>query len=374
MKLRNIADLSIGILGAGQIGQAFKVLAERCEDAPRFRVSMYDKDERPNASILDVNNIAALRTVVNRHDILVSALPHNETIKVSDEVSQQGDKMYLDFTEDIAVGREIIATNRQADQGSVVIPHCGLAPGAVSIIAADLCKQFDLVEKVKMRVGSLPVNCTNSLYYYRSWSTNGLLNEYIKRGERLWCGGLESTRGLDNLEALIIDGQSFEAFNTSGGSGTFLRSVQNNLGGAAKFSPDVSIDYKTLRFPGHCDKMRFLLWELEMTPEQLTPILDRKVPRIVQDMIVIYVEVTGQIKGETNVRSYAKRIYGENGQVSGDGLTAIQLTTAGGALAVMQVAIRAAMRMSGLEIAHFANEDFALEDVIGLNAWRPYIE
>lgn len=371
MKIRQSADLSIGILGAGQIGQAFKVLTERCEDAPRFKVSMYDKFEQPNSTILDVNNLAALRTVVNRHDILVSALPYAETIKVADEVSQQGDKMYLDFTEDVAVGREIIVTNRQADQGSIVMPHCGLAPGAVAIIAADLCKQFDLVEKVKMRVGSLPVNATNSLLYYRSWSTNGLMNEYVKSGEQLWCGGLMATRGLDDLECLIVDGQTFEAFNTSGGVGTFITSVQNQLGGAAKFSPDVSVNYKTLRFPGHCEKMRFLMWELGMGPQQLAEIFDKKVPRVVQDMVMIYVEVQGQINGETCIRSYAKRIYGENGQVTGDGLTAIQLTTAGGALAVMQVAIRAAI---GREVAHLVSEDIALEDVIGLYAWRPYVE
>ena len=34
--------------------------------------------------------------------------------------------------------------------------QCGLVPGAVNIIATDLIKQFDSVDKVKMRVGALP--------------------------------------------------------------------------------------------------------------------------------------------------------------------------------------------------------------------------
>ena len=69
---------------------------------------------------------------------------------------------------------------RSIDSNSVMMPQCGLAPGAINICAAGMINQFDKVKEVMMRVGALPRFTNNEMSYYLSWSTNGLINEYCK--------------------------------------------------------------------------------------------------------------------------------------------------------------------------------------------------
>ena len=58
------------------------------------------------------------------------------------------------------------------------VPQCGLAPGFISIAAYDLAKRFEKLNRVRMRVGALPLFPSNALKYNLTWSTAGLINEY----------------------------------------------------------------------------------------------------------------------------------------------------------------------------------------------------
>ena len=97
---------------------------------------------------------------------------------------------YLDLTEDVATTRKVeqLATNAK----SAFIPQCGLAPGFISIVAQDLTKHFDTLDSVRMRVGALPQYPSNALNYNLTWSTDGLINEYIEPCEAIVEGRLIS--------------------------------------------------------------------------------------------------------------------------------------------------------------------------------------
>jgi saccharopine dehydrogenase-like NADP-dependent oxidoreductase len=74
------------------------------------------------------------------------------TLRVA-QAAREAHCHYLDLTEDVASTRRIREIAHGADRAFV--PQCGLAPGFISIVAADLARQFDSLDSVRMRVGAL---------------------------------------------------------------------------------------------------------------------------------------------------------------------------------------------------------------------------
>ena len=132
-------------------------------------------------------------------------------------------------------------------------PQCGLAPGAINIIGAHLIARFDTVRSLELRVGALPLSASNEIKYYLSWSSSGLVNEYIKPCDALFRGKPIKTLPLEGKENLVIDGVTYEAFNTSGGVATMCETYRGRIG---------ELNYKTIRYPGHLDHMRFVVNDL----------------------------------------------------------------------------------------------------------------
>src|SRR5262249_23188054 len=159
-------------------------------------------------------------------------------------------------------------------------PQCGLAPGFVTIVAGHLLGQLDSVRDLRLRVGALPRYPSNRLRYNLTWSTQGLINEYCNPCDAIADGKPGAGPPLERLERLSIDGVDYEAFNTSGGLGTLAQSLAGKLR---------NLSYKTIRYPGHCELMRFLLHDLGMRAHQaqLAEIFDRAIPSTPQDQVVI---------------------------------------------------------------------------------------
>ena len=180
-----------------------------------------------------------------------------------------------------------------------------------------------------MRVGALPLNASNQMKYYLSWSTAGLINEYCQVGEALHGGKLVTTMPLDGVERITIDGTEYEAFNTSGGVATMCQTFAGKVG---------DLNYKTMRYPGHRDLMKFLLQDLNLAPRQelVTQIFDQEVPLTESDVVVFYVSVVGnEAGGGLKQRSFIKKMHGDT--IHGRKLNAIQLTTAAGIVGVLEL-------------------------------------
>jgi saccharopine dehydrogenase-like NADP-dependent oxidoreductase len=233
---------------------------------------------------------------------------------------------YLDLTEDVASTRRV--KELAAGATTAFIPQCGLAPGFVSLVAYDLAARFASLDSVKLRVGALPQYPSNALNYNLTWSTDGVINEYCEPCEAIVNGVRSVVAPLEGLEEFSLDGVTYEAFNTSGGLGTLCDSLEGKVR---------TLDYRTIRYPGHAAIMRALLNDLRLRDRRavLKDILEHAVPTTLQDVVIIFVTVSGQRDGRLVQETYANKIYSRD--LEGRVLTAIQVTTASAACAMVDL-------------------------------------
>ncbi|HEX4098082.1 MAG TPA: saccharopine dehydrogenase NADP-binding domain-containing protein, partial [Caulobacteraceae bacterium] len=220
----------IAVIGAGKIGSMISDLLARAGD---YRVTVADRSaetlrqlraELPvETAQLDVADPEALDRLLAGKFAVLSAAPYHLTVRIA-EAARRAGAHYLDLTEDIASTRHVKALAEGAK--TAFIPQCGLAPGFITIAAADLCRRFDVLHDVRMRVGALPKYPSNALNYNLTWSTDGLINEYCEPCEALVDGQPHETSPLEELEEFSLDGVTYEAFNTSGGLGTLCESLR----------------------------------------------------------------------------------------------------------------------------------------------------
>ncbi len=356
------------VLGAGKIGSLVCGLLAESGD---YVVQVADANAEVARSVvcahglphmeafaLDAADKAALGAHLARHRVeaVVSSLPFHCNVAVA-EAARAAGAHYFDLTEDVEVTRAVRRLAQGAEQAFV--PQCGLAPGFVSIAANSLIGHFDSLRSVKLRVGALPQNPNNVLKYSLTWSTEGLINEYGNPCEAIVDGRRTELAPLEGLEEISIDGKLYEAFNTSGGLGSL---------GDTHATRAQSMDYKTIRYPGHCALMRLLMNDLKLNHDRATlkRVLENAVPQTLQDVVIVYVAVTGQQDGQLREETYVSRIYPQ--VIAGRLWSAIQVTTAAGVTAVVDLVLADPGRHRGF----VRQEDFALGDVLANRFGRYY--
>ncbi|MEN3166247.1 saccharopine dehydrogenase C-terminal domain-containing protein [Gluconobacter sp. OJB] len=279
---------------------------------------------------------------------VLSALPFHLTRSIAKAAAAAGTH-YLDLTEDVASTKDVRALAEGAS--SVFIPQCGLAPGFVSIAAHDLAQHFDEVETIRLRVGALPRFPSNALGYNLTWSTEGLINEYIEPCEAIVDGRRVVVPALDGVETLGVDGVTYEAFNTSGGLGSLCETYEGKVR---------ELNYRTMRYPGHRDIMKVLLSDLRLSERRhiLQDIFTHAIPGTTQDLVVLSVIVTGLKDGKLQQETVARSI--ESQDFMGGFRTAIQLTTAGSICAVLDLLAEGKIPTKGF----VRQEDIPLADYL----------
>lgn len=349
------------ILGGGKIGSLIATLLVGSKDyevhlgeVDQARISQLETQLDGSAFFahtLDVMDPHQMKSFLaeQKFDAVVSSLPYYCNPLVG-ELARSHSLHYFDLTEDVDVTRGIKVISEKAQKAFV--PQCGLAPGFISIVAHDLMTHFDRVDIVKMRVGALPVHPSNVLKYSLTWSTDGLINEYGNT-----CFGIENgeevpLQPLEGYETVEIDGLLYEAFNTSGGLGT----LADTYAGQVR-----TMNYKTLRYPGHCEKIHLLMNDLKLNDdrETLKRILEKAVPKTLQDVVIIYTSVTGTRKGELFEENYVKKIYPQT--IGGRLWSAIQVTTACGICSVVDLVFEKPDAFHGF----VTQETFPLRSVLG---------
>jgi len=117
------------------------------------------------------------------------------------------------------------------------------------------------------------------------------------------------------------------------------------------------MNYKTLRYPGHCEKIHFLMQDLKLNRdrETLKRILENAIPQTRQDVVLIYVSVSGTQKGHLFEENYVKKVYPQT--IAGSLWSAIQVTTAAGLCAVLDLV----MTDPALRGGFVTQESFALQ-------------
>jgi saccharopine dehydrogenase-like NADP-dependent oxidoreductase len=348
------------ILGAGKIGALISGLLAESGD---YDVTLGDVDASAAEAVVKAHGSRSLRAValdagdakalehhfsVHKPHAVISSLPYycNPTVA---KAARKGNAHYFDLTEDVAVTQGVRRVARGASKAFV--PQCGLAPGFISIAANELTKHFDELRSIKLRVGALPQHPNNVLKYSLTWSTEGLINEYGNPCQSVVDGKVVDAAPLEGLEEIEIDGTLYEAFNTSGGLGSLAESYGKQC---------EQINYKTMRYPGHCAQMRLLMNDLKLNSDRATlkRVLEHAVPQTLQDVVIVYAAVAGKQDGELREENYVNKIYPQ--MIAGRLWSAIQVTTAAGITAVVDLVLASPRKYQGF----VAQEQFDLPEIL----------
>lgn len=325
---------SVLLLGAGKIGVAIaKYLSEGGDydltvaDAHAPSLERIASFPRVRTLELDTTDEAALHAAIKGRQAVLSALPYQFNGPVV-RACLEHRVSYFDLTEDVANTRLVKQVAAEAPAGVIFMPQCGLAPGFVSITAYHLARGFDTLDEVRLRVGALPQYPTNQFKYNLTWSTDGLIHEYCALCEAVRDYRKVELQPLEGYERLNIEGQEYEAFNTSGGVGSLPETLEGKVR---------NLDYKTIRYPGHRDLLVFLLNELKLREDEdlAKSIIEKAVPATTQDVVLIYCVVKGTKHGRLTQVSDVRKVYA--GQFMGMESTAIQVTTAAGICACVDL-------------------------------------
>ena len=333
------------LLGAGKIG---RMIAKFLAASKDYDLLVGDADPQSLQRIrmqtdvetvrIDAGDPSELATALAGREAVISALSYVNNPTVAQAALDAG-VSYFDLTEDIDTTQRVKQIAESAKKGQVFMPQCGLAPGFVSIVAQQLTEAFDSLDTVFMRVGALPQFPSSALMYNLTWSTDGLINEYCNLCEAIHDGHRMHVLPLEGVENFSLDGVRYEAFNTSGGLGTLCESFENRVR---------ELNYKTIRYQGHRELMTFLVHELRLSErrEILKDILENAIPVTFQDVVVVFCTASGRRNGQLVQISDARKIYGHT--LDGEAWSAIQITTASGVCAVLDLYCEGKLTGTGL--------------------------
>lgn len=258
---------------------------------------------------LNVSDYERCSSVMHKHDSAISCVNYWYNTELS-QIAIETTTNFCDLGGNNYVVDEQLALDEKAKQvGINIIPDCGLAPGMVSILAMHGAKEFDEVQEIHIRVGGLPQKPKTSLKYQLVFSVEGLINEYIEKARVIRDGKITEVESMTECESLSFKNfPELEAFQTSGGTST----LPDTFLGKIK-----ELDYKTIRYAGHCEKFRTMIEmglcsseEIEVDGKNIKPrrvfgeLLEKHLPADEPDYVLIRLEFAGIKDGEEKHFSY----------------------------------------------------------------------
>jgi lysine 6-dehydrogenase len=253
---------------------------------------------------LDARDRAAVLRVMSGMDGTLCALPYFFGLPMT-ELAIEAGTHYCD----LGGNTEIVERQLELDpaaraQGVSVIPDCGLAPGMVNILAQAGIDALDEVDSVKLLVGGLPQRPRPPLNYQVVYSLEGVLDYYTTPSIVLSGGEIQEREALSEVESVDFPPLGeLEAFHTAGGISTLPKRYRGRIR---------SMEYKTLRYPGHAEIMRAFrdLGLLSTEPrkvdgQDVVPrrfFIDVVGPQLTnprgEDLVALRVEVKGRAQGK----------------------------------------------------------------------------
>ncbi|HXM37627.1 MAG TPA: saccharopine dehydrogenase C-terminal domain-containing protein [Gemmatimonadales bacterium] len=259
------------------------------------------KDKRLVTARLDVKQAARLRRLMRGHEAVMNALPYYFNYPVAKAAVRAG-LHYADLGGNTEIVQKQKTLHAAAQKQRVsVIPDCGLAPGMVNIIAAEGIRRVGDAQTVKIFVGGLPQKPEPPLNYQIVYSLEGALDYYTTPSWVLRGGRPERVDALSELESVEFPSPvgALEAFHTGGGISTMPWAYSGKV---------QTMEYKTLRYPGHVAIMRPIrelgLLALDAVNVKGTKVVPRDAfiatvsPQLTKangrDLVALRVEVTGR--------------------------------------------------------------------------------
>jgi len=310
------------VLGSGLMGSA--VAYDLAKSNGVTRVTLADIDGARAAQVtarigsplvhprtLNVEYYDDVLAAMQGHDCAIGAVSYRHNHMLTRACIESG----VHFC-DLGGNQDVVDRQRtlhdQALEGSVtIVPNCGLAPGFANVLAARGAEQFQSVDSIQVRVGGLPQHPRPPMNYQLVFSVDGLINEYM--GESVVLRDFKRTTIPTMTEIESIDfPQPFgtlEAFHTSGGTSLLPEMFEGKVR---------TLDYKTIRYPGHCEKFRALL-ELGfasseplsvgsnvMTAREIfSELLKRKMSGDDEDVVLLRATIVGTRNGKTGTLEFS---------------------------------------------------------------------
>src|SRR5688500_16580338 len=200
---------------------------------------------------VDALNELQLEEFLQPANVLLSCVPYWMHPRIAPVAIRSATHM-IDMGGDTEVTMETMKFDDAAKAAGVtVVPDTGLAPGLVNSLGTHLMSMFDEVDTVRMYCGGLPQNPKPPFNYKLVFNVEGLVAEYTDDAIAIRDRKIAHIPTLTELE--VIEGPELgkmEAFVTSGGTSTAPYSFEGKLN---------TYEYKTMRFPGHCERMRIFM-------------------------------------------------------------------------------------------------------------------
>ena len=301
--------MKILVLGAGRMGHgAVFDLIHNSPAVESVTVADFDlgKADAVAASVggnvtarhIDASNYSDIVELFRGHDSVISCVNYWYNVSLSKAAIEVGAN-FCDLGGNNYIVDEQLALDADAKAAGInIIPDCGLAPGMVSILAMHGAAKFEKVDEIHIRVGGLPQDPQPPLDYQLVFSVEGLINEYIEVARVIRDGKIVEVESMTELESLEFDGfPPLEAFQTSGGTSTLPDTFLGNI---------KELDYKTIRYAGHCDKFKAMIdlglcssEEMVVDFQKVKPrkvfgdLLQKHLPADGPDYVLVRVEVVG---------------------------------------------------------------------------------
>jgi len=260
---------------------------------------------------LDVRDREAVLALMRECDAVMSAIPYYFNFQLAQCAVEAG----VHFC-DLGGNTEIVFKQKElaaaaAAKGVTVVPDCGVAPGMVNILAEHGIAQMDTVDAVRIFVGGLPQHPEPPLNYKIVYSLEGVIDYYTTLSWVLRDGKRVQVTALSELETVNFPEPvgDLEAFHTAGGLSTMAFRYEGKI---------PSMEYKTLRYPGHAAIMKTIrelgLFDLEPVDVKGTKVIPRDVfvsvvgPKLAKpdsrDLLALRVTVTGTKGGKKALRQF----------------------------------------------------------------------
>lgn len=265
-----------------------------------------------------------MRAAFEEADVLLDCSPGGQAPRMAAFAVDHG-MHYANLTEYVAETEQIMQLAKNAKTGFIL--QTGLAPGFINVLAMQLYREFvakhenENVERIAMKVGALTAHAHAPHFYGFTWSPIGVATEYVKNSRVIRDGQITERPALSDRETIIIGARSYEADLTSGGAAD----LPDFFEGKAS-----SLDYKTLRYPGHYDWVEQTEKGLTKNgdlPRQLEEIMLKQIPSVEDDLVLVHASVDG-FDAHGRRRMIEKAFFVEPLELNGKHLRAIQTTTA----------------------------------------------
>lgn len=258
---------------------------------------------------IDVSNISDVVALMKPNDSAISCVNYWYNIELSRTAIATNTNFCDLGGNNYIVDEQLALDNEAKNAGISIIPDCGLAPGMVSVLAMHGAKRFDEMHEIHIRVGGLPQNPKPPLDYQLVFSVEGLINEYIEVARVIRDGEITEIESMTELESLAFDDfPALEAFQTSGGTSTLPETFLGKLR---------ELDYKTIRYAGHCDKFKTMIdlglcssEEILVDYQKINPrkvfgeLLTKHLPADEPDYVLVRLQFVGKMGGETKNLRY----------------------------------------------------------------------